>query len=88
MYCGHEYTLKNIEFAKTVDKDNKFLVERDQICRRLRANGQPTVPGTVKEELETNPFMRVDDPSFQALVGAEDGVSAMATIRQRKDAFK
>ena len=87
VYCGHEYTMKNFAFAKTVDGDNKALAEREKTCGMLRKDHQPTVPGTIVEELDTNPFMRVDDTGLQTRVGAKDAIDAMAIIRRKKDAF-
>ena len=49
----------------------------------------PTVPSTLGEEKETNPFMRADDPGLQAelaLTGA-DPVEVFAETRRRKDSF-
>lgn len=87
VYCGHEYTVKNLEFAKTVDGENKALLERMDACVKMRKDGQFTVPGTMQEELDTNPFMRVTDPSLQARVKATDAVDAMKIVRQMKDRF-
>ncbi|VDD76735.1 unnamed protein product [Mesocestoides corti] len=87
VYCGHEYTVKNLDFAKTVDPDNVALLDRINVCAKLRSDGQPTVPGTVAEELATNPFMRVTDEALQARVGASGAIDAMAIIRRKKDAF-
>lgn len=87
VYCGHEYTVKNFEFAKTVDGDNKALLDRMEACKALRNEGKFTVPGTMQEELETNPFMRVTDPGLQARVKATDAVDAMRIVRQMKDRF-
>lgn len=87
VYCGHEYTMKNLDFAKTVDAGNAALLERMEACARLRADRQPTVPGTIAEELATNPFMRVVDSGLQKNVKAKDAIEAMGIIRRSKDAF-
>ncbi|VUZ47973.1 unnamed protein product [Hymenolepis diminuta] len=87
VYCGHEYTVKNLEFAKTVDGENKALLERMDTCIKMRKDGQFTVPGTMQEELDTNPFMRVTDPGLQARVKATDAIDAMKIVRQMKDRF-
>lgn len=47
IYCAHEYTLANIEFAKTVDPDNSVLFELEEDCRRKRANNLPTLSSPV-----------------------------------------
>jgi hydroxyacylglutathione hydrolase len=54
----------------------------------LRDAGRPTVPGTIGEELATNPFLRADQPALQAAAGAPgDPVATFASIRRRKDEF-
>ena len=54
VYCGHEYTMDNIEFALTEDKTNEALLQRKEKLKNLSI----TLPSTIKEELETNPFLR------------------------------
>ncbi|VDN96782.1 unnamed protein product [Rodentolepis nana] len=87
VYCGHEYTVKNLEFAKTVDGENDALLNRLNDLIKMRKDGKFTVPGTIREELDTNPFMRVADPGLQSRVQATDAVDAMRVLRQMKDRF-
>ncbi|NNE21097.1 MAG: hydroxyacylglutathione hydrolase [Rhizobiales bacterium] len=89
VYCGHEYTQANAKFSLTVDPDNAALVARAGEIDALRARGEPTVPTTIGRELETNPFMRPDDPAIRALLGMADASDAdvFAEIRRRKDSF-
>lgn len=90
MICsGHEYTEKNAKFALTVDPENPKLISRVTEVDRRRSAGEPTVPTTLAEELDTNPFLRAADPHIQAnlgMVGAEP-VDVFAEIRRRKDRF-
>src|SRR5438477_4209354 len=44
VYCGHEYTLANIGFAKAVEPGNRALGEREARDRKLRDAGRPTLP--------------------------------------------
>ena len=55
VFCGHEYTEANGNFALSVDKDNPLLQKRMEKVRLLRKNNQSTVPFTLREELDTNP---------------------------------
>ena len=59
--CAHEYTLSNIDFAKTIDGDNPALLARERADRDLRAHGRPTLPSTLGLEKATNPFLRFHD---------------------------
>ena len=68
--CAHEYTLSNIDFAKTIDGDNPALLERERADRDLRAHGRPTLPSTLALEKATNPiscaFIDPDMAAFAA----------------------
>nr|GMC59240.1 hydroxyacylglutathione hydrolase cytoplasmic [Ipomoea batatas] len=88
VYCGHEYTVKNLQFALTVEPDNAKIEQKLSWAQHKRKDGLPTVPSTIEEELETNPFMRVDNPEVQEKVGCKSAVEAMREIRQRKDNWK
>ncbi len=89
VYCAHEYTQANARFAVTVDPENTALAGRSAEIDRLRAEGRPTVPSTIAEELATNPFMRADDADVAAAVGmpGADPVAVFAEVRGRKDRF-
>ncbi len=58
LYCAHEYTLANLEFARTIDPDNPDLVAWAETAARLRAAGQPTLPVRLADECRRNPFLR------------------------------
>jgi len=65
VYCAHEYTLSNAHFALTVDPDNPLLKKRVAEVEKLRAEGKPTLPTSIGQERDTNPFLRVDDPGIR-----------------------
>ena len=58
IYCAHEYTQSNGEYALVAEPDNFALKERMAEVLTLRARGEATVPTTIKLERATNPFMR------------------------------
>ena len=89
MYCAHEYTQANAQFALSVDPENAALVERVQEIDALRAQGVPTVPTTLASELATNPFLRAEEPELQRSLDMEgaDPVEVFAETRKRKDNF-
>lgn len=89
VYCSHEYTAANAEFALSVDPDNADLVARAAQVKALRGAGKPTVPTNMALEMATNPFLRAADAGIQAQLGMMDAGNAavFAEIRQRKDNF-
>lgn len=89
VYCGHEYTLANAEFALSVEPENAVLAARAAEIRALRSKGKPTLPTTIKREKETNPFLRADDPALAGALGmaGADPVAVFAEVRGRKDRF-
>ena len=86
---GHEYTASNAKFALTIDPGNPALISRVRTIDAARAENRPTVPSTLREELETNPFLRAHDPAIRAQLGLEtaDDVAVFTEIRARKDQF-
>ena len=58
IYCGHEYTISNYRFATWLDETNLLLEEQYNTAKLQRENNQPTIPTTLKIELDTNPFFR------------------------------
>lgn len=88
VYCGHEYTVKNLQFALTVEPENTKIAEKLSWAQNQRKVGLPTIPSTIAEELETNPFMRVDVPEIQRKVGCNSPVEALREIRKLKDNWR
>ena len=60
VYCAHEYTLENIEFAFAAEPDNPELHVRHAQALALRKLGKPTLPVSMGTERATNPFLRCD----------------------------
>jgi hydroxyacylglutathione hydrolase len=91
VYCGHEYTLANIRFARSVEPGNAALATREERVRRLRDAGKPSLPSTLGEERETNPFLRCAEPavveSANKYLGARvaDPVRVFAALREWKN---
>jgi hydroxyacylglutathione hydrolase len=89
VYCGHEYTQGNARFALSVDPDNEALQRRAKEVEHLRASKAMTLPTTIGDELDTNPFLRWSDPAIRKQLGiknAPDG-DVFAELRRRKDSF-
>ncbi len=87
VWCAHEYTLKNLQFAVTVDPDNIALQTRYNQVKEFRQQGKATVPSLLGEEKQTNPFLRWDSVSFQSISGMKDPARVFGKIRGMKDNF-
>ena len=75
IYCGHEYTLKNSDFCINYDKENSALKDKVKLIKKKLNNGLPTIPSTIKDELECNIFLRSKD------------VQSFSKLRDLKDKF-
>ena len=94
VYCTHEYTLANIQFALAVEPNNANLIAWAQAAKALREKNLPTLPTTIGQELQVNPFMRCDQ---KEVIDAALEVSGekmlpspahvLAVIRAWKDRF-
>ena len=61
VYCGHEYTLNNSKFCIKYDPENMNLKKKIENLKNKVINGLPTIPSTIKEELDCNIFLRTKD---------------------------
>ena len=75
VYCGHEYTKKNSDFCLTHDVNNENLKTKIHDIDAKLKSGLPTIPTTIKDELECNIFLR------------SDNVAAFSKLRDLKDNF-
>uniref|UniRef100_A0A8C2G2I7 Hydroxyacylglutathione hydrolase, mitochondrial n=1 Tax=Cyprinus carpio TaxID=7962 RepID=A0A8C2G2I7_CYPCA len=88
VYCGHEYTINNLKFARHVEPNNEAIQKKLTWAKDKYDNGEPTIPSTVADEFTFNPFMRVREKSVQEHAGTSDPIEAMRSIRKEKDAFR
>ena len=87
VWCAHEYTLNNLKFALTVDRDNIALQERYQTVQKARDRGIATVPSLLGIEKQTNPFLRWDAPAIKATAKIAQPARVFGRIRGMKDRF-
>jgi len=94
VYCAHEYTQSNVRFALAVEPGNTALLARAGRVAQLRADRQSTVPFTLAEERQTNPFLRSGEAEVTAaaehhcgakLAGAAE---VFAVLREWKNDFR
>ena len=87
IWCAHEYTLNNLKFALTVDRENKALQTRYTEVQEARKQGIATVPSLLGIEKETNPFLRWDRSSLQATTKMKEPARVFGRLRGMKDQF-
>jgi len=93
LYCAHEYTLQNLGFARIAESDNRDIIERLKRVKGLRSQGKPSVPSTLAEELQTNPFLRsqqtvlVQNASLFAQRALIEPAEVFAVVRRWKDSL-
>jgi hydroxyacylglutathione hydrolase len=91
IYCAHEYTLSNLNFAQAVEPDNPVLQARIQQTRLLRQENKATVPSDLATEKDTNPFLRCHIPAVVAAAehnagrALSPGAETFAVLRRWKD---
>lgn len=89
VYCGHDYTVENYEFALSIEPDNDAVKKRlDEIRRTVGQEGL-SVPSSISQEKMTNVFLRADSSELRAALGMKDAPAGeiFAELRRRKDHF-
>jgi hydroxyacylglutathione hydrolase len=93
VYCGHEYTTKNLQFALTLEPHNAALKAKHDWAVKTRASGHFTIPSTIGDEKQFNPFLRTDSAELRANLKmidpaiGNDPVEIFAKTRALKDKF-
>ena len=87
IYCGHEYTHKNLRFAAHVEPENEtikiYLLELNSPC---------SLPSNIALEKEINPFLRTDKSAvikFAQNNGAssKNSLEIFKLLREKKNTF-
>lgn len=90
IYCGHEYTVANAQFALTIEPDNQDLKIAFSKAKQLRAIHQPTLPTRLGDEIKTNPFLRPESRTIRRNLQMPDSAQnweVFAELRHQKDLF-
>lgn len=95
VYCGHEYTLANINFAAIAEPDNEAIIKRQQEVTQKTLAGIPCVPERLGVEKQTNPFLRFDTEILKEILikrhqsfynfKLDSNANLYATLRTWKD---
>ncbi|XP_052806216.1 probable hydrolase PNKD [Mya arenaria] len=102
VWPGHEYAMNNLEFACHLEPDNEKAREKYEWVKTRRERRLKTCPSTIEEELQYNPYLRLNKQSILRAVGAissdetealgspsdEVRAQALSELRTQKDGFK
>lgn len=61
VYCAHEYTLDNIDFAQSLNSDDQDLANYKKKVEALRAKNKPSIPCQLGLQKRINPFLNVGE---------------------------
>jgi hydroxyacylglutathione hydrolase len=93
VYFGHEYTVKNLDFALTLEPENQALRAKRDWAAETTGDGGFTTPTTIASEKQTNPFFRWESSELRATLAGRfpklpmDDVSVFAKTRELKDNY-
>lgn len=89
VFCTHEYTSRNIEFALSLEPDNQDLIERKHEVATLREENLPSLPSTMALELKTNPFLRCNHATIikNSQATKSDEISVFTAIRTLRNHY-
>lgn len=94
VFCAHEYTQSNLQFAAACEPENADIQDYQNGVRQQREKHLPSLPSTLALEKKVNPFLRVDQPTVvRSAINRAPPTSdwtpskVLAVIRQWKDVF-
>ena len=89
IYCGHEYTKNNLGFCLKFNPNNNYLREREKVLDAKIKDGKPTIPSTIKDEIQTNIFFKYDDLDVKQALNLKNAsdLEIFTKLRDLKDNF-
>ncbi len=87
VFCAHEYTRHNIEFARKLDPDNAALLRRELEVNTTLAQQRPSLPSTIALELATNPFLRCTSPAIRVALPGDNPETIFGVMRELRNSF-
>ena len=89
VYCTHEYTMHNIDFALRYDPNNQMLIERHKNTQKLRASNIPSLPSTIELELATNPYLRCNHQEIQSSIQLKNAseIETFSKLRELRNHY-
>ncbi len=68
IYCGHEYTYKNLEFVfEELFESSEKEKMKEECLNRIKEYGS-SMPFTLKHQIDWNPFLKCDDTNYKETI--------------------
>jgi len=89
IFCGHEYTKNNLRFCIKFNPNNNYLKDKEKSLETKLQKGKPTIPSTIKDEIQTNIFLRYDDLDVKNALNLKNAsdLEIFTKLRDLKDNF-
>ena len=89
IYCGHEYTKNNLKFCLKLNPNNIYLKDKEKVIEEKLKDKKPTIPSTIKDEIQTNIFLRCDDLDIKDALNLKNAsdLEIFTKLRDLKDSF-
>ncbi|MEJ1287540.1 hydroxyacylglutathione hydrolase-like protein isoform X1 [Cricetulus griseus] len=88
VFCGHEHTLSNLEFAQKVEPCNNHVQAKLSWAQKRDDDDIPTVPSTLGEELLYNPFLRVTEDPVREFTGQVAPAQVLEVLCRERARFQ
>ena len=85
IYCGHEYTVSNLEWALGIEWENDKIREKLTKCKELVSKGLFTIPSNIQEEFDTNVFLRYNTDTIRKRLNIDDEIEILSKLRDLKN---
>jgi len=92
IFCGHEYTTSNLEFACAVEPSNKYIEKYLDEVKEKVSLGESSIPSMLETEYKINPFLRCDNEFIKDRINDKFGetnseIEIFTALRKWKDNF-
>lgn len=88
VFCGHEHTVGNLEFAQKVEPCNDHVKAKLLWAKKRDEDDVPTVPSTLGEERLYNPFLRVAEEPVRKFTGKVAPAEVLQVLCRERLSFE
>ncbi len=84
-FCAHEYTLTNGRFALSLIPEDQLLKKYLKQMKEIRDRGQATIPTTLSDQIQLNPFYRTNDPRLRKAIEVSESASPLDVFTRLRE---